>query len=188
MEKINLPEPKDYPFSLVKSIKERKSIRDYKDYPLNIDEISILLYSASKIPSAGALYPLRFYLFSRNVMGIPFGFYVYNSNEHSLVKIFEDDITQNLYKACLNQSSIKKSSAIIVITSITKITTKRYGERGIRYVYMEAGHSSQNIYLVSTSLNIGTVAIGAFIDDEVKKILRLKEDESPLYLMPLGKI
>lgn len=53
---------------------------------------------------------------------------------------------------------------------------------------MEAGHSSQNIYLMAASLNIGTVAIGAFIDEEVKEILKLKEDEYPLYLMPLGKI
>ncbi len=188
MGSIILTEPKDYSFSLIKSIRERKSIRDYKNNPLNIDEISTLLYSAAKIPSAGALYPLRFYLFSRNVLGIPVGLYIYNTNEHSLIKIFEEDITQKLYKACLNQSSIKKSSAIIIITSITKITTRWYGERGIRYIYMEAGHSSQNIYLVATSLNIGTVAIGAFIDDEVKKVLNLKEDESPLYLMPLGKI
>jgi nitroreductase len=53
---------------------------------------------------------------------------------------------------------------------------------------MEAGHSSQNIYLVSTSLKIGTVAIGAFIDDEVKNLLKLNEDENPLYLMPIGRI
>jgi SagB-type dehydrogenase family enzyme len=188
MEKIFLPEPIDNSFSLFKAIKKRKSIRDYSNEPLNIDEISILLYSAAKIPSAGALYPLRFYLYSKNVLNIPFGFYNYNFVEHSLIKLFDDDITQKLLKACLNQQSIKKSAAIIIITSINKITTKRYGERGIRYINMEAGHSSQNIYLVSTSLNIGTVAIGAFIDDEVKNLLKLNEDENPLYLMPIGRI
>lgn len=188
MERIILPEPFENNFSLLNSIKKRKSIRDYKDEPLEIQEISNLLFAASKIPSAGALYPLRFYLYSKKVNGIPFGFYYYDYENHSLIKISESDFTNSLTKACLNQSSIKKSAAIIIITSINRITTRRYGDRGIRYIHMEAGHSSQNIYLMAASLNIGTVAIGAFIDEEVKEILKLKEDEYPLYLMPLGKI
>ncbi|MCX8095074.1 MAG: SagB/ThcOx family dehydrogenase [Caldisericia bacterium] len=188
MEKINLPEPLDNNFTLLNAIKKRKSIRDYKDEPLEIQEISNILFAATKIPSAGALYPLRFYIYSKKVIGIPFGFYYYDYEQNSLIKIFDNDITTPLTKACLNQSSIKKSSAIIIITSINSITTRRYGERGIRYINMEAGHSSQNIYLMATSLNIGTVAIGAFIDEEVKIILKLREDESPLYLMPLGRL
>jgi hypothetical protein len=40
MEKIFLPEPIDNSFSLFKAIKKRKSIRDYSNEPLNIDEIS----------------------------------------------------------------------------------------------------------------------------------------------------
>lgn len=188
MDKILLPEPKDNNFTLLNAIKKRKSIRDYKDEPLDLQEISNLLYSASKIPSAGALYPLRFYLYSKKINGLALGLYYYDFENHILIKIFDNDITNQLTKACLNQSSIKKSAAIIIITSINKITTRRYGDRGIRYINMEAGHSSQNIYLMATSLNIGTVAIGAFFDEEVKKILKLSEDENPLYLMPLGKI
>lgn len=188
MERIVLPEPIDNNFSLFKSIIKRRSIRDYKNEPIDIKEISNLLFAASKIPSAGALYPLRYYLYSKSVLGIPFGFYKYDYINHELIKIFDFDLTNSIAKACLNQSCIKKSSAIIVITSIHKITTKRYGERGIRYIYMEAGHSSQNIYLMATSLNIGTVAVGAFIDEEIKEILKLDIDEYPLYLMPLGKI
>lgn len=188
MEKIFLPDPQDNNFTLLNAIKKRKSIREYKDEPLELQEISNLLYSASKIPSAGALYPLRFYLYSKKVNGLELGLYFYDYENHLLIKIFNTNIINQLTRACLNQSSIRKSAAIIIITSINRITTRRYGERGIRYIHMEAGHSSQNIYLMATSLNIGTVAIGAFYDEEVKEILKLEEDEFPLYLMPLGKI
>lgn len=188
MENILLPEPKDNNFTLLNAIKKRRSIRDYKDEPIELQEISNLLYSASKIPSAGALYPLRFYLYSKRISGLSHGLYYYDFKNHVLIKIFNIDIINQLTKACLNQSSIKKGAAIIIITSINKITTRRYGERGIRYIHMEAGHSSQNIYLMATALNIGTVAIGAFFDKEVKEILKLSEDEEPLYLMPLGRI
>jgi len=49
---------------------------------------------------------------------------------------------------------------------------------------MEAGHIGQNIYLQATALGLGTVSVGAFIDDEVKRVLGIKEE--PLYLFPVG--
>ena len=77
---------------------------------------------------------------------------------------------------------------ILVITGIFERTEKKYGERGERYVYMEAGHVAQNVYLQCASLGLGTVSIGAFLDEEVKRVLKLPEDHEPLYLMPIGHI
>ena len=64
--------------------------------------------------------------------------------------------------------------------------SKSYGDRGIRYVHMEVGFAAQNIYLQAESLNLGTVFIGAFYDDLVKKALQLGDEEQPLSLMPVG--
>lgn len=52
---------------------------------------------------------------------------------------------------------------------------------------MESVHAAQNIYLQSVSLYLGTVSIGAFDDNQVKKILNLKKEE-PLHIMSIGKI
>jgi len=57
--------------------------------------------------------------------------------------------------------------------------------RGKRYVYMEAGHSAQNIYLEAETLNLATVVVGAFDDEKVKKVLKVKS--VPLYIMPIGR-
>jgi len=51
---------------------------------------------------------------------------------------------------------------------------------------MEVGHVGQNIYLQAAALGLGTVAVGAFYDDEVRKIIGAPENEHPLYIMPVG--
>ncbi|MFO7996297.1 MAG: SagB/ThcOx family dehydrogenase, partial [Dehalococcoidia bacterium] len=66
--------------------------------------------------------------------------------------------------------------------------THRYGDRGIRYVHMEVGHAAQNIYLQAVALNLGTVVIGAFHDDQVSGVLNLPANEQPLYIIPVGRI
>ena len=45
----------------------------------------------------------------------------------------------------------------------------------------------QNTYLQATALDLSTIAIGAFKDEQVREILRLDKKYQPLYIMPLGK-
>ncbi|TVP94365.1 MAG: SagB/ThcOx family dehydrogenase, partial [Acholeplasmatales bacterium] len=67
--------------------------------------------------------------------------------------------------------------------------TYRYGERGFRYLCMDAGHVCQNLYLVAEALGLGTCAIGAYDDDAVNATLGLDADrEAVLYIAPLGVI
>lgn len=73
----------------------------------------------------------------------------------------------------------------MVICAEYQRTTRKYGEPGKRYVHIEVGHVGQNIYLQAESLGLATVAIGAFVDEAVKKVLNIKEE--PLYIMPVGK-
>jgi SagB-type dehydrogenase family enzyme len=193
-EIIKLPTPKERgEVSLEEVLDKRQSIRKYSKEPLKIEEISQLLWATygknqwkkKTAPSAGALYPLVIYLFAKEVEGSPLGLYKYQSQNHTLKLISSQDISFSLYKACLKQEWIKEAKAIIFICANYSITTSYYGQRGFRYVYMEAGHCGQNIYLEVTALNLGTVAVGAFYDDEVKQILGIKEE--PLYIFPLGR-
>ncbi len=83
------------------------------------------------------------------------------------------------------QRCVSEAAADIVISAVYERTTLKYGERGRRYVHMEAGHAAQNVYLQAISLNLGTVVIGAFFDEKVKEILNMQEE--PLYIMPVGR-
>lgn len=175
----------------------RKSTRNYKEGPLQLKEVSQLLWAALGMtrpggyrtcPSAGALYPLELLLAAGMVEGLPTGSYRYDCAAHSLVYLGEKDIRGELAQAALWQSMIARAPATIAICAVFERTTRRYGERGIRYVFMESGHAAQNIHLQAVSLDLGTVVIGAFRDDEVKKALGLQADQSPLLLMPVGRV
>lgn len=196
---IILPSPeKVSETSIEEALLERRSIRDYKDEPLNIKEVSQILWAAQGItaperggrtaPSAGALYPLEVYLIVKKVDGLTPGAYGYLPEGHKLKKIFDGDVSKNLALAALGQMFIAEAPINLVFTGVFSRTTQKYGERGINYVYMEVGHAAQNVCLQVQSLNLGTVTIGAFNDEEIKKILNLSDEETTLYLMPVGRI
>ncbi|MEM2925454.1 MAG: SagB/ThcOx family dehydrogenase [Methanocellales archaeon] len=192
---VNLPPPRyDGPISLEAALLRRRSIRTYSGGDLKLEEISQLLWAAQGItsplgfrtaPSAGALYPLELYLAAGDVEDIDKGVYKYISKEHALIKIREGDVRIELASAAVNQRCVFEAAVDIVFTAVYERTTMKYGERGRRYVHLEAGHAAQNVYLQAVSLNLGAVVIGAFLDEEVKKILNIQEE--PLYIIPIGR-
>ncbi|MCD6455491.1 MAG: SagB/ThcOx family dehydrogenase [Methanophagales archaeon] len=196
-ERIKLPEP-GYTgnTSVEAALSKRRSIRDYSGENLTLDEVSQLLWAAQGItapwggrtaPSAGALYPLELYVVVGDVEGIDKGVYKYSQEEHELEKVKEDDIRAELADAAVGQECVSDAAIDIVFTAVYERTTRKYGERGIRYVHIEAGHAAQNVYLQAVSLDIGTVVIGAFMDDRVKELVNAGEQENPLYIMPVER-
>jgi SagB-type dehydrogenase family enzyme len=163
---------------------------------LELSEVSQLLWAAQGItdpqgfrtaPSAGALYPLEIYLVVGEAKNLAKGVYKYISSEHKLVKNFEGDKRNDLYKSAIEQNWVKEGFIIFVFTAVYERTTQKYGDRGIRYVHMEVGHAAQNLCLQATALDLGVVTVGAFIDEQVKEILSLPLDEHPLYIIPVGR-
>ena len=198
-EAIKLPEISyDSEISIEEALSERRSVRSYVDTSLDLGQVSQIFWAAQGItdpsrgyrtaPSAGALYPLEVYIIAGKINGLSPGVYRYIPEEHELIRKTEGDKRQELFEAALYQSPVKEAPAVLVFTAIFKRTTKKYGDRGIRYVYMEAGHASQNVYLQAVSLGIGTVSIGAFDNQKVKTVLNLSQQEEPLYIMPIGVI
>ncbi len=116
------------------------------------------------------------------------GIYHYHPHEHQLELLREEDVSNPLFRACLSQSMILDGAAVLVFAAVFERTTDRYGERGERYVYNEIGHASQNVHLQAAALDLGTVVIGAYRDDEVEEILQLGEEYRVLYLMPVGPV
>ncbi|HIE23164.1 MAG TPA: SagB/ThcOx family dehydrogenase [Candidatus Korarchaeota archaeon] len=197
---IFLPLPKlEGKVSLEEAIARRRSVREYLDSPLKLDEVSQLLWSAQGItdvkrgfrasPSAGATYPLELYLLVREggVEGLEAGIYKYDPHRHSIRLVRSGDFSRDLYSAALKQKWVLEAPVNLVITAVYERTTKRYGERGIRYVHMEVGHVGQNVYLQATALNLGSVVVGAFYDEEVKEIIGAPK-EVPLYIIPIGRV
>lgn len=205
-EMVKLPEPKySSKVSVEEALKNRRSVRTYKNEPLTLEQVSQLLWAAQgktaewggrTAPSAGATYPLDTYLVAGNVTGLAAGVYKYEPDDHSIEWIKNKDVRKDLADAALGQGSISKAPIDIVLAAVYRRTTGRYGERGIRYVHMEIGHVGENVYLQCETMGLGTVMVGAFDDEQVKKVLGIDADTlgvrraergEPLYIIPVGK-
>ena len=176
-------------------IAKRRSIREFSNKPITLKEISQLLWSAQGIthaiggasiltgrasPSAGATYPLEIRVIKSD------GVFHYIPEEHKLVMENPVDLRKKLAQSALSQSCIEKAPCSFVLSAIYARTTRRYGERGKRYVHIEVGHSAENLHLQAVALGLGSVPIGAFYDEKVKELLNLPQDEEPLYIIPVG--
>ncbi len=197
-ELINLPQPVlEGPVSLEEALWLRRSIRRYSNKPLQLNELAQLLWAAQGItnergfrtaPSAGATFPLEVFVVANNVENLTQGIYHYHPHDHQLEFLREEDVSRPLFRASLSQSMILDGGAVLVFAAVFDRTTARYGARGERYIHNEIGHAGQNVHLQAAALNLGTVVIGAYRDDEVEEILGLGRDYRVLYLMPVGKL
>lgn len=191
-------------YRVEEALLHRKSIRDWSDQPIDFEDLSLILWATYGFieeingwyrrtsPSAGATYPIEIYVVvgERSVKTLngflEAGVYKYDLLRHSLRLVKRGDFRRDLYYAALEQEWVLKAPISIILCAVYHRTTRIYGERGYRYVYMEAGHVGQNIYLISTSLRLGTVAVGAFYDDQVKRVINASPDEDPVYIFPVG--
>ena len=193
---IQLPEPRLVSdMSVEQALKTRRSIRKFQPQPLTLDEVSQLLWAAQGItnyrsrtaPSAGGLYPLEIYLVVGNVEGLAAGVYRYVPKNHAVTQILVGDVRKSLSSAAYWQKWVKSGAIALVFVGVYDRTTEKYGNRGHRYVHMEAGHAAQNVYLQAQALGLGTVIVGAFMDSSVNSVLHMNDDEQPLSIMPVGR-
>jgi SagB-type dehydrogenase family enzyme len=200
-ERIKLPNPDYQGRTVEEAIKARRSVRNYSDKTLSMQQLSQLLFAAQGItgsmhgqllrtaPSAGALYPFEVYVAVHNIEGLPRGIYHYGVREHELQLVKRGDFRDEITSAGLKQDMLGHADATFILSALFDRTGHKYGERGYRYVYMEAGHISQNIALQAVSLGLGSVSVGAFIDDAVNELVGIDGiREAALYLHAVGTL
>ena len=205
---IKLPSPRSKgKISLEETIQRRRAIRKYRIDPLDLLQLSQILWSAQGItgtrglraaPSAGATYPLEIFVVigkqavvateaKQTPQELQAGIYHYEVDSHSLSLHKSADLRPDLARATLDQEFIIAAPVDIVICAVYHRTSYRYGRRGERYVHMEVGHAGENIHLQAVALGLSTVEVGAFRDEEVRTVLGLDKQIRPLYIMPVGK-
>jgi SagB-type dehydrogenase family enzyme len=190
---VKLPPPRQTgPVSIEEALARRRSVREFADAALSDAEHSQLLWAAQGIthrtmglrtaPSAGALYPLEVYLVTKA------GVFQYEPRAQQLHQTMSTDRRRPLFKAALEQESVRDAPALFVFVGVYKRTAKKYGpSRAERYVHLEAGHAAQNLLLQAVALDLAAVPIGAFEDERVQQVLDLPSTHRPLYLVPVGR-
>ncbi|MGV7222247.1 MAG: SagB/ThcOx family dehydrogenase [Nitrospinales bacterium] len=206
--KIKLPKLDELPTNEIKFddvIASRRSIREFADAEISLEELSKILHQSYGVtgeitlvggikqnlrsaPSAGGLYPSEIYLAVRKVTGLEPGIYHYNVPNHELEALVMGDLTEELYEACLRQEPAREASVILLMSAVFQRTKRKYNERGYRYALLDVGHLGENIYLAATAQDLAIVTTSGFYDDAVNEILNIDGiDESTVYMAFIGK-
>jgi len=148
---------------LADAIKSRRSIRTYKKQEISQDIVDQLIDTARLSPSAG------------------------NAQSWAFVIVREQENKQSLSKAALNQRAIVEASVVIVVCADENRAEESYGNRGkMLYCLQDTAAATQNILLMACSLGLGTCWIGAFKEEEVRRIIKAPKEMRPVVIIPVG--
>ena len=199
-----LPEALRLAAGLHDAIDGRVSCRRFRQEPLKLLELATLLkvaygvqgrrflgdaeFMERPVPSGGGLYPLELYVLIRRVESLEPGVYHYSALHHVLEQIrcmqLPGPFTSNLF---MGQSYLANAPAIVLLAAVIERSLWKYGDRGYRYILLEAGHTAQNLNLAAAATGLGSLNLGGFFDHDMGRVLGLDlEQEIPLYGVALG--
>ncbi len=178
----------------------RRSLRDHDKRPLPLETLGRLLHASYGVrgrrpgighdrpaPSAGGLYPIELYVASQSVEALADGIHHYDARAHALEQVRAGPVHETLVALTLGQDMIRNANLVLFLTAVWQRTMYKYGQRGYRYVLLDAGHLGENLYLTATALGLGPAGIGGFLDAEVNALLDLPPGEDAVYLLAIGQ-
>jgi SagB-type dehydrogenase family enzyme len=202
-ESISLPEAGSVEKPLSSLLLSRSSRRDFdRKKKITTEELASFLFwsfglkkhkTKSKdsftrmYPSGGGRYPLEVYLRFHGNDDVEKGLYHYNVKNHSLEKIGSDE-EYNAIDSVITYPWVLTAPLHIMVTGMFERSMRKYRERGYRFVLLEAGIVTQNMYLVGEALNLSVCAVGSLFDAKVENALNLKPQlENFLISVVVGK-
>lgn len=203
---IRLPEPdylEDREVSFLELMELRSTIRLYSAEKLSLKELSYLLWCTQgvksvlpngttrrTVPSAGARHAFETYLFIDKVEGVKPGLYRFLALEHALLPVDTGEGAKERLSRGFNRLNMYNECAVTFIwLAVLDRMDYFFGGRSLQYLFLDAGHVCQNLYLACYTLDAGCCAIGHFNDEELNGELGLDgEEEFVVYAAHVGKI
>lgn len=188
-------------------LRSRRTRRDqFADQPVRLRELATLLEMACGVtgevrhpewsdvavqlrawPSGGALYPIETYVVPLENTELNQAVYHYQPQQHVLTHVAPSPKERELNRLVYAEGLWDNAGALLVLTAEFTRTQIKYGERGYRFVLLDAGHLAQNILLMCEDLRLAAIPLGGFDDDGLAAAMHLTEEESPLYAILIGK-
>lgn len=195
---MKLPAPKhDGPLSLESTLAGRRTVRAYRaENSLLLADLAQLLWSGQGVtsseayrtaPSAAALYPIDLYVVAGKVDGLDAGIYRYRPSDHELLAVSKGDRRKDVVAVSFDHGWMADCPAHIVLNLMVDRMTPKFGEMGLRFALLEAGHIAQNLLLQAVSLGLGAAPICAYDGSKLNAVLGLGEADDPAYLITVGR-
>jgi nitroreductase len=145
------------------AIKNRRSIRAYSSKEVSKEEVEKLIDAARWAPSAGNIQPWEF------------------------VIVRDAEIKCRLSMVALNQKFIEEAPIVVVVCVNELHSEGGYGVRGkTLYCLQDTAAAIQNLLLAAYALGFGTCWIGAFREEEVRRILDVPRGVRPVAIVSVG--
>ncbi|MGE5365644.1 MAG: SagB/ThcOx family dehydrogenase [Bacteroidales bacterium] len=191
-----------FPINLTEAMASRESRRRYSDVPLNLEELSFLLWATQgvrfiaganafrTVPSAGCRHALETYLAIFNVEDISPGIYRYLPLSHELLfEREEEELRKKVIRSTMGQEFSGNGALTFIWSAIPYRMEWRYGLASYKEIALDAGHVGQNLYLACEAIDAGTCAIAAYDQEYMDEILDLDgKEEFAIYIASVGKI
>jgi SagB-type dehydrogenase family enzyme len=185
--------------ALTALLDRRVSTRHFADQPVNAEVLAWLLDTAGRAtlgsgpgrrpyPSAGARFPVEWYVAACNVDGLNQGVY-HASGAGPLVRLTSGDPWPTLSAAFADQPLVGRPGLVVMLTAVLWRSWVKYGARGSRFAYLEAGAAAQCLDLAAVAAGLGVVWLGGFVDDTISALIDVNwemELETPVLCVAVG--
>jgi SagB-type dehydrogenase family enzyme len=181
-----------------KTLLRRRSTREFSGANLTLEELNAMLdfvYQPHHYIEQGLdgdpdycdLSLIQTFVAVSGVDGLEAGCYYYAPLTQELRQIRFKNFRPELQYLCLGQDLGYDAGAVIFHTADLKAAIAHHGDRGYRYLHLDAGHLGQRLNVAAVRLGLGVSGIGGFFDDQVNDVLGIPEDEAVLYITTLGR-
>jgi len=188
---VQLTEPNvTGPVSLEEALAKRRTVLRFSNQPLKWAQIGQLAWAGQGItdrqrglrtaPSAGSIYPIELLFATQE------GLYTYRPADHSLEQISDQDLRVALARDGKTQDSAAEAACDIILAGSIRRLSEQFKDKARNYLLMEAGHIAQNIQLQAVCLGLGSVTLGGFDAQGVRKVCSLSKGLEPLYIISVG--
>ena len=144
-------------------VKRRRMCREYLDRDVPQEKINRILDLASRYPSAGHTEPQEFII------------------------VRDRQVKEDLARAALEQMFVAQAPIVIVVVSDVRRSARRYGERGVHFFsIIDGAFVAMLVLLAVVDEGLGACFVGSFYDEEVREVLELPPDVSPVGIIPIG--
>lgn len=144
--------------------KRRRSIRAFTGEEVTDEEVEKILEAARWAPSAGNIQPWEFIVIRR------------------------PDIKREIARAALNQTFIEEAPVVIVVCADEIKSSRVYGSRGANlYCIQDTAAAIENMLLAACALGLGACWVGAFYEEEVRRVLKIPKGLRPVAIIPIGR-
>jgi len=191
---VPLPRADQLDAPLTAVVAARRSCRDFAADPIELRTLATILAGCAGVtdeqaisrsdgvdapmsvraaPSAGGLYPIETYVLAQRVDDLPPATYRYLPRTHELTAHVAFASPADLSVAAADAEHLGQAAVLLLFVVRPWRSMRKYGPRGLRFAFLEAGAMTQGVHLAACALGLGSLDCGSLCDDEAHRVLGL---------------